>query len=356
MALRHHRGKSKERRRRQGRSKPSPRCTSRMTPGGAQRRVGPRSKASPSVGPAFNEHNTVPSITLFASTISNGPPSVAAEEQALSPITHTRLRQHGSNPVLHPQLSKAIWPEPAGVRATSAAYRKAASRLMASPLQNAFCRDQAQRVPVRSLMGRPSRCATTPRPDRRVSRAPGRVTLCSLSCSRHQRSSMGGSPRSTSAPAPRLGRQALPYESPCVSRCAPATEACDVAVIALETTTAVVVAGSPGLRARIAAGTRRDVAVSGPTVPNAVAQDALARSDVWTARTRTARGQGAAHRQGEGCDRPPSRHHGLRELRAWGSPSRSNLLRNGVDLGVKAAGNAARARSPLHAANPCATY
>jgi hypothetical protein len=34
-------------------------------------------------------------------------------------------------------------------------------------------------------------------------------------------------------------------------------------------------------------------------------------------------------------------------LRAWGSPSRSNLHRNEVDWGVKAAGNAARAQPPL---------
>ena len=34
-------------------------------------------------------------------------------------------------------------------------------------------------------------------------------------------------------------------------------------------------------------------------------------------------------------------------LRAWGSPSRSNLHRNEVDFGVKAAGNAARAQPPL---------
>ena len=40
-------------------------------------------------------------------------------------------------------------------------------------------------------------------------------------------------------------------------------------------------------------------------------------------------------------------------LRAWGSPSRSNLRRNEVDLGVKTAGNAAAHGLPLHAANQC---
>ena len=50
------------------------------------------------------------------------------------------------------------------------------------------------------------------------------------------------------------------------------------------------------------------------------------------------------------CRCPALRDHWLpvrTAVRAWGSPSRSNLHRNEVDLGVKAAGNAARARPPL---------
>ena len=42
-------------------------------------------------------------------------------------------------------------------------------------------------------------------------------------------------------------------------------------------------------------------------------------------------------------------------LRAWGSPGRSNLRRNAVDLGVEVAGKAAALGLPLHAANQCGT-
>lgn len=119
----------------------------------------------------------------------------------------------------------------------------------------------------------------------------------------------------TSVATPRLGRQALPYESPGISRYALATEAGDAVEGALETPAAVVVARSLCLRASIAARTRRDVAVPGAAVPHAVTQNALTWGDVWAARARSraARGQHDARHQDDAYNRPASHKHGRHE-------------------------------------------